>query len=76
MWVLLPMGEAKLSVTLSISDITNGMGLQPSISACWYMMGKNTALEPTSLTNSLTTEARIHITAMTTYGLLPHSCST
>ena len=34
MWVLLPMGEAKLNVTESMSDMTKGMGLQPNSSAC------------------------------------------
>ena len=38
-------------------------------------MGKNTPQAATSLTASLTSEARIHITAMTISGLLPHNCN-
>ena len=34
-WVVLPMGEAKLRATLSISAITNGNGLQSSSNDCW-----------------------------------------
>ena len=34
-WVVLPMGEAKLSATLNISAITNGNGSQPNNKACW-----------------------------------------
>ena len=66
MCVLQPMGDAKLMVTASMSEMTNGMGLQPKASACFQMIGKNTALLPTSLTNSLTKDANKHITAMMT----------
>ena len=76
MWVLEPMGDEKLVVTDSISAMTNGIGLQPSASACCQTIGKNTALLPTSLTNSLTMDASRHITAMTTYGLEPQKSST
>jgi hypothetical protein len=69
MWVLDPIGEEKLVVMAIIKEMTKGMGLHPNVIASLKTIGKNTPLAPTSLTNSLTMEASMHMTAIITKGL-------